>query len=104
LLVIAVVQAVASLRQGMCWTAKAEADSSAALRNDNQKTATAKTSKGKGKSSRRSFESLRSLRMTNFYFGSGFFYFYLIVLSKSRGSHGGCLCFDAGLEVYAGEG
>src|ERR1700730_2048837 len=23
---------------------------------------------------------------------------------KSSGSHGGCLCFDAGLDVYAGEG
>jgi len=23
---------------------------------------------------------------------------------KSKGSHGGCLCFDAGLDVYAGEG
>ena len=24
--------------------------------------------------------------------------------AKSKGSHGGCLCFDAGFEVYAGEG
>src|SRR5215475_7609359 len=31
--------------------------------------------------------------------------FFLVgYVAKSKGSHGGCLCFDAGLEVYAGEG
>jgi hypothetical protein len=60
-------------------------------------------SKGKDKNSRRSFDSLRLFRMTNFYFGLRFLFrlkvrthvrlrvgilFSFIVLSKSRGSHG----------------
>jgi hypothetical protein len=55
-------------------TAKAEADSSAALRNDNQEIATAKMSRGKDKNSRRSFDSLRLFRMTNFYFDLRFLF------------------------------
>ena len=74
---------------------KANADSSAALRNDNEK------SRGESEGSQRQTAGPSTRCACP---GWQMMHFGLMAIAKSKGSHGGRLCFDAGLDGYAGEG